>query len=110
MGVINLLFYLREVLLQDSVMLRGRFPDSPVWNHAVFQHEAYGAFAERIRAVVGDDDEERPSQLSILTQAMPALADYLHSMDARIEAGNRKVQEVLGGIEEQVRAQGAYGA
>ena len=41
---------------------------------------------------------------------MPALADCLHSMDARIEAGNSKVQEALSGIEEQVRAQGAYGA
>ena len=42
-----------------------------------------------MRAVV--DDEERPSRLGILTQVMPALADYLHSMDARIEAGNGKV-------------------
>jgi hypothetical protein len=109
MGVTNLLLHLREVVLQDSVALRRRFPDSPVWNHAVFQHEAYEAFAERMRAVVGDD-EERPSQLSILTQAMPALADCLQSMNARIEVGNNKVQEALSGIEEQVRAQGAYGA
>jgi len=71
----------------------------------VFQHEA---FAARMRAVVGD--EERPSRLSLLAQAMPTLADYLHSMDARIEDGNSGVQEVLGGIEERVRAQGSYGA
>ena len=89
--------------------LRKRFPDSPVWNHAVFQHEAYEAFAERMQTVVGDD-EERLSQLNILTQAMPVLTDYLHFMNARIEAGNNRVQEALSGIEEQVRAQSAYGA
>ena len=89
-GVTNLLLYLREVILQDSVTLRKRFPNSPVWNHAVFQHKAYEPFAERMRAVIGDD-EERPSQLTILTQVMPALADYLHSMNACIEAGNNKV-------------------
>jgi len=110
MGVTNLLFYLREVVLQDSVAMRARFPDSPVWNHAVFQHEAYEVFAQRMRAAVGDDEGQRPSRLGLLAQAVPALADYLHCMDARIEAGNDKVQEALSGIEEQVRAQGAYGA
>ena len=72
-----------------------------MWNYAVFQHEAYEAFVERMRAVVGgDEEEERPSRLGMLAQAMPALADRLHSMNARIEAGNSKVQEALGGIEE----------
>ena len=30
MGLTNLLFYLREVNLQDSVILRERFPNSPI--------------------------------------------------------------------------------
>jgi len=83
-GLTNLLLYLREVILQDSVTLRKRFPKSLVWNHAVFQHKAYEQFAERMKAVVGDD-EERPSQHAILLQAMPALADCLSSMDANIK-------------------------
>ena len=52
MGVIDLLFYLREVILQDSVMLRKRFPRSPVWTHAVFQHRAYSEFAARMEGAV----------------------------------------------------------
>jgi hypothetical protein len=35
-GLTSLLFYLREVILQDSVALRRRFPDNAVWTHSVF--------------------------------------------------------------------------
>jgi hypothetical protein len=35
-GLIGLLFYLREVILQDSVALRQRFPSNAVWTHPVF--------------------------------------------------------------------------
>jgi centromere DNA-binding complex CBF3 subunit-like protein len=59
MGLTNLLFYLREVILQDSVFLQERFPSSPVWNHPVFQHEAYVPFARQVRAFV--EEEKRPS-------------------------------------------------
>jgi hypothetical protein len=36
-GTVNLLTYLREVVLQDSAFLIDRYPTSPVWNHPVFQ-------------------------------------------------------------------------
>ena len=36
MGTTNLLFYLREVILQDSVILMKKHPESPIWNHPVF--------------------------------------------------------------------------
>ena len=35
-GLTSLLLYLHEVVLQDSVTLRKRFPKRPVWNHTVF--------------------------------------------------------------------------
>jgi hypothetical protein len=44
LGLTNLLFYLREVILQDFVALRQLFLSSLVWNHPVFQHSAYTAF------------------------------------------------------------------
>jgi hypothetical protein len=84
MGLTNLLFYLREVILQDSTLLMPQFPDNPVWNHPVFQHEAYRPYAQQVSAFV--QEEERPSQLAILAQAMPVLADYLKTMDERSEA------------------------
>jgi hypothetical protein len=82
MGLTGLLFYLREVILQDSVFLMKQFPDSPAWNHPVFQHEAYGRFAQEVSALV-QEEGERPSQLALLAQAVPALADYLQSVDSR---------------------------
>ena len=62
-GVTNLLFYLREVILQDSVALRKMFPSHPVWSHPVFQHEAYGAFAQELEPCL-QEEEGSPNQLS----------------------------------------------
>jgi hypothetical protein len=81
MGLTSLLFYLREVILQDSIALRQLFPSNPIWNHPVFQHSAYTAFAQEVEACL--HDKEHPSQLSILYQAMPLLTDYLKAIDAR---------------------------
>jgi hypothetical protein len=80
-GVTNLLFYLREVILQDSVALRQMFPSNPIWNHRVFQHKAYKSFAREIEVCL--QEGESPSQLSVLYQAMPHLMDYLKAIDAQ---------------------------
>ena len=53
MGLTNLLFYLREVILQDSIALCKLFPSNPIWNHPVFQHSAYLAFTQKVE---GDSD------------------------------------------------------
>ena len=81
MGVTDLLFYFREVIVQDSVVLRPMFPSSPVWAHPVFQHEAYEPFARNVEACLR---EESPNQLSVLYQAMPQLVDSLNAINARI--------------------------
>jgi hypothetical protein len=59
MGLTDLLFYLQEVILQDSVALRQLFPSHPVWNHPVFQHSAYAAFAQKVEACL--QEKEHPS-------------------------------------------------
>lgn len=84
MGFTNLLFYLREVILQDSVSLMQQFPDSPVWRHPVFQHEAYIRFSQEASTLV--QEGRQPSQMALLVQAFPVLADFLQSVDARNEA------------------------
>ncbi|KAL2140333.1 hypothetical protein VTI28DRAFT_3977 [Corynascus sepedonium] len=93
MGLTNLLFYLREVVLQDSALLMHQFPDNPVWNHPVFRHEAYQAFAEQVLALV--QEEERPSQLALLAQTMPDVAGHLKSIESRIEAASAKLRTDL---------------
>jgi hypothetical protein len=92
-GLVNLLLYLREVVLQDSVYLRDRYPDSHVWDHPVFRHVAYDAFAQRVRAHMNDG--RPPSQLALLRQAMPVLADFLQSLDARSDARASRVEQAL---------------
>jgi hypothetical protein len=83
MGFTNLLLYLREVILQDSVVLMKQFPESLVWSHPVFQHTEYQQFAQEVSTLV-QQEVERPSQLDLLVQAVPVLANYLQSIEGRI--------------------------
>jgi len=103
MGVTNLLFYLREVVLQDSVVLRKMFPSNLVWNHPVFQHEAYKSFAQKVKA--SQQEEESPSQLSILYRAMPFLAEHLKAAEAQNEQRARKLEALLDSMAESQQAQ-----
>lgn len=80
-GLTNLLFYLREVILQDSVALRIRFPDNAVWTHPVFQHPAYEPYARQVAACLHEGESQ--NELSVLRQAMPQLMEYLKAMEAR---------------------------
>lgn len=80
-GFTNLLLYLREVVLQDSVALMRQFPESAIWKHPVFEHDDYAPFAAQVAAVI--DEGEQPSQLAVLTQALPVLTEYLQAAEAR---------------------------
>ena len=103
-GVTNLLFYLREVILQDSVVLRQMFPKNPIWNHPVFQHKAYLPFTQEVKACP-QQEEEGPSQLSMLYQAVPVIADCLKAIDARNDQRARELQASFDRITESQRAQ-----
>ena len=104
-GVTNLLLYLREVIVQDSIALRGMFPGHPVWHHAVFQHPAYTAFARKVEACMLAEEQEGPSQLSLLYQAMPLLVDHLKAMDARSDQRASELQALLDRVAESQQTQ-----
>jgi hypothetical protein len=89
-GLTSLLFYLREVILQDSIALRPRFPNSVIWMHPVFQHPAYELYA---RQAAPSYEDESPSQASMLYQAMPQLVDLLTAMDARAAQREARSQQ-----------------
>jgi hypothetical protein len=78
-GFTDLLFYLREVVLQDSVALRPLFPHNAVWTHPAFQHKAYGQYAQKVLPLLSETE----SELSLLYRALPQLIDHLKSMEAR---------------------------
>lgn len=102
-GATSLLLYLREVILQDSVALRGLFPGHPVWHHPVFQHPAYAAFAQKVKACV--QEEEGPGPLALLCQAMPLVADHLRAIDARSEQRASELRALLDRVAESQQAQ-----
>lgn len=85
-GVTNLLLYLREVILQDSVFLIQQFPKCPLWNHRVFQHPEYLPFARQVSASVYEATQPGAGQLTLLTQAVPALTEYMQGAESRTEA------------------------
>ena len=111
-GFTSLLFSLREVVLQDSVTLRKRFPRSPVWAHPVFQHPAYAEFTARMEGTVevGVDDE-RPSKLTLLMQAMPELAEGLRGLRGDVQelqglrGDVRELKLTISTVVEQVQGQ-----
>lgn len=97
-GFTALLFHLREVILGDSALLMRQFPECAVWSHPVFQHEDYAPYAGRVMALMEED--ERPSQLGILTQALPVLTDYLKAAEARHEA---QITELSAALTAEIR-------
>jgi hypothetical protein len=96
-GLTGLLFYLREVALQDSVALRQLFPDNAIWTHPVFQHPAYQPFA---RQLAGYGDSESQSQWQVLHQAMPQLVDHLKAMNAHAAEREAENRALAGSIAE----------
>ena len=46
---LKLMVKLRDVFLQDSAVLQAHFPDNPFWENAIFKHEDWPAFAQRVR-------------------------------------------------------------
>ena len=81
MKVINLLFYLHEIILQNSVILCQLFSSHSVWNHSVFQQKIYTFFAQEVEACLQQKKKDS-SQLSILYQAMSLVVDYMKIIDA----------------------------
>ena len=80
MKVINLLFYLCEIILQNSVILHQLFSSHSVWNHSVFQHEIYTFFAQEVEACL-QQKKKNSSQLSIFYQIILFIINYMKIMN-----------------------------
>jgi hypothetical protein len=63
-GLINLLSYLREVILQHSVVLRRQFLENAIWMHPVFQYPAYAPLVRQVEPSIHEGEgPNQPSQL-----------------------------------------------
>ena len=83
-GTLNLMFYLREVVLQDSAILRDRHP---VWNHPVFQHPQYQPFARLVLERSAGQGPE-PDRYALIDRALPELTGHIVTA-AEQQAGAR---------------------
>ena len=84
-GCVNLLFALREVILQNSEYVIDRYPHSPVWRHPVFRDAEYSPWADQVRAVMAGDHLAL-NHFAQATRAHPELAQLLTISNSRQRA------------------------
>ena len=102
-GFVNLLFALREVILQDSVYFIDRYPQSPVWRHPVFRHADYSPWADQVRAAMAGGGLSL-NRFAQTTHVDPELAQMLRILDARQRAHLNELQAQLAANNAQIVA------
>ncbi len=78
----DLLAYLREVVLQDSAVLMELYPKSSVWNHPVFRHPDYRPFAREVLGCI-----EADGRLLALRSEMTAIGTRIQEIEGRLAGG-----------------------
>jgi Centromere DNA-binding protein complex CBF3 subunit, domain 2/Transcriptional activator of glycolytic enzymes len=71
----NLLRWLRVVLLQDTVFLRRKFPTLKIWLEPVFNNSTFEMFA---RELLHESEHGETPQYMRISRAMPDLVHQLH--------------------------------
>jgi hypothetical protein len=95
----NLLKHLRIVLLQDSVLLKQKFPDFFLWSHSIFSNPMFVEFETQLSAQVSR--ETNPLELRI-QQALPELYDRL-DLQQRVSSDRMTlVESKLGQVEQAI--------
>ncbi|KAM4062622.1 centromere DNA-binding protein complex CBF3 subunit, domain 2 domain-containing protein [Hirsutella rhossiliensis] len=75
---LELLEWLREVLLQDAVFLRESYPDHPIFQDPVFSCPEFEAFASKVQDTCTRDHED--SHTTVIQKAMPVVAEKLRTV------------------------------
>ena len=84
---LELLSWLRLVLLQDAPFLLAEFPDHPVFESPIFHSLEFSIFAARVREV-NRDIQEDPHSIAI-EKAMPAVSGKLRTLATQLAAAER---------------------
>jgi hypothetical protein len=88
---LELLEWLREVLLQDAVFLIQEYPDHPVFHDPVFSSPEFAAFASRVRETCQETHED--SHAIAIQKAVPAVAEKLRDVSTQ-QMGAEKLAEI----------------
>ncbi len=75
---LELMEWLREVLLQDAVFLRESYPDHPLFQDPVFACPEFAAFASKVRNTCATAHED--SHSTVIGKAMPVVAEKLRTV------------------------------
>ncbi|KAE8181933.1 hypothetical protein A4X03_0g8874 [Tilletia caries] len=78
---LQLLKWLRVVLLQDAVLLQPMFPALPIWRHAPFSTAAFQAFAQTLRNTIASTPTPFDVTMSTL---VPELGRALSGLQAML--------------------------
>ena len=91
-GFLNLMRYLRKVILQDSVLLMEEFPTAPIWQHRLFQSDEYRSFLRRSKDALAT--VESPFDLQ-LQAVLPQVHQGLQNLQNTVVSSNRQVTQSI---------------
>ncbi|KAK4233645.1 hypothetical protein C8A03DRAFT_38638, partial [Achaetomium macrosporum] len=77
---IELLHWLRDVLLQDAVFLMAKYPDHPVFRDPVFWSPQFNAFAAKVREAAQESFED--DRGTAIEKVIPEVSEKLRSLAA----------------------------
>ncbi|HTP57855.1 MAG TPA: hypothetical protein VMM82_02995, partial [Spirochaetia bacterium] len=102
-GFLRLLRVLRVILLQDSVVLRKRFPLHPLWKDSLFNCPEYLKFAARMEASLANVVTPAELTMQRILPAQEAVAKLRHtgviSSLQRVESRIEELMERVGQME-----------
>ena len=77
---IELLYWLRDVLLQDAVFLMAKYPEHPVFQDSVFSSPQFDNFAIKVREATQETLAEDRS--TAIEKVIPEVSEKLRSLTA----------------------------
>jgi hypothetical protein len=96
LGFLNLLKYLRTTILQDSVILKEKYPNLFVWRHPVFLDPEFARWSSDLKTAMQTATE--PAEFTIRA-AVPTIANEL-------ERSRQSIHQVLDVIQNKIDRQG----
>lgn len=99
-GFLELLLYLRKVILQDAIFMQDLFPNHPMWQHPVFQSTEFLAFKNEARERVVQTEDPADHRLQKAMPDVKAKLDGLHEdLKASLDKVSTKVDKVAGKVD-----------
>jgi hypothetical protein len=87
---LELLGWLREVVLQDAVFLKPLFPNHPVFRDPLFRDPEFDQFAIRLRDICSQAHED--SHQAAIERAIPSVAEKLRAISTQQTAQDVLIQ------------------